>query len=55
MFVESLPVTGTQKVQGHKIFGDGGFQASSPGLHDLRALKPKTRHDQTTSEATAAR
>ncbi len=37
-FVDALPITGTQKVQKHKIFPNG-FSPSTPGLHDLRDRK----------------
>lgn len=37
-FVDALPVTGTQKVQKHRIFPHG-FSPDTPGLHDLRDLK----------------
>lgn len=37
-FVDALPVTGTQKVQKHRIFPHG-FSPEAPGLHDLRDRK----------------
>ena len=37
-FVDELPVTGTQKVQKHRIFPDG-FRAGLPGLYDVREQK----------------
>jgi acyl-coenzyme A synthetase/AMP-(fatty) acid ligase len=37
-FTDELPLTGTQKVQKHRIFPDG-FRADLPGLHDLRDQK----------------
>lgn len=37
-FVDELPITGTQKVQKHRIFPDG-FRAGLPGLHDVRDQK----------------
>lgn len=37
-FTDELPVTGTQKVQKHRIFA-GGFRPDLPGLHDLRDQK----------------
>lgn len=37
-FIEDLPVTGTQKVQKHRIFPNG-FRPDLPGLHDLRDQK----------------
>lgn len=37
-FVDELPITGTQKVQKHRIFPDG-FRANLPGLHDVREQK----------------
>jgi crotonobetaine/carnitine-CoA ligase len=36
--VDELPITGTQKVQKHRIFPDG-FRAELPGLHDVRDQK----------------
>jgi acyl-CoA synthetase (AMP-forming)/AMP-acid ligase II len=36
--VHELPITGTQKVQKHRIFPDG-FRADLPGLHDVRDQK----------------
>lgn len=36
--VDDLPITGTQKVQKHRIFPDG-FHAGLPGLHDVRDQK----------------
>jgi crotonobetaine/carnitine-CoA ligase len=39
VFVEELPVTGTQKVQKHRLFGDGRDPRTLPDAHDLRALK----------------
>ncbi len=39
VFVDELPVTGTQKVLKHKIFGDGVDPRRVPNAHDLRALK----------------
>lgn len=37
-FVDELPVTGTQKVQKHRIFPNG-FRSDLPGLHDVRDQK----------------
>lgn len=37
-FVDELPVTGTQKVQKHRLF-PGGFRPDLPGLHDVREQK----------------
>ena len=37
-FVDELPVTGTQKVQKHRLF-PGGFRTDLPGLHDVRDQK----------------
>lgn len=37
-FVDELPITGTQKVQKHRIFPDG-FRAELPDLHDVRDQK----------------
>jgi acyl-CoA synthetase (AMP-forming)/AMP-acid ligase II len=39
VFVDELPVTGTQKVQKHRLFGDGRDPRTLPEAHDLRALK----------------
>jgi crotonobetaine/carnitine-CoA ligase len=39
VFVDELPVTGTQKVQKHRLFGDGRDPRTLPDAHDLRALK----------------
>jgi crotonobetaine/carnitine-CoA ligase len=39
VFVDTLPVTGTQKVQKHRLFGDGRDPRTLAGAHDLRALK----------------
>ncbi len=37
-FVDALPITGTQKVQKHRLFPDG-FHSELPGLHDVREQK----------------
>ena len=37
-FVNELPITGTQKVQKHRIFASG-FRHDLPGLHDVRDQK----------------
>ncbi|WP_159914541.1 AMP-binding protein [Pantoea sp. 18069] len=37
-FVDELPITGTQKVQKHRLFPDG-FRPDLPGLHDVRDQK----------------
>lgn len=39
LFVDSLPVTGTQKVLKHKIFPDGTDPRAQAGVHDFRSLK----------------
>ena len=39
LFVENLPVTGTQKVLKHKIFPDGTDPTQEAGVHDFRDLK----------------
>jgi acyl-CoA synthetase (AMP-forming)/AMP-acid ligase II len=39
VFVDELPVTGTQKVQKHRLFGDGRDPRTLPEAHDLRASK----------------
>lgn len=41
VFVEELPVTGTQKVLKHKIFGEGVDPRQLPNAHDLRDLKKR--------------
>ena len=38
-FVTSLPKTGSQKIQKHRIFADGADPLAAPGLIDLRAAK----------------
>lgn len=43
VFVDELPVTGTQKVLKHKIFGEGVDPRRLDGAHDLRALKKRER------------
>ncbi|MFC3612783.1 hypothetical protein ACFORG_03335 [Lutimaribacter marinistellae] len=45
VFVDDLPVTGTQKVLKHMIFKDGEDPRQLPRAHDLRAFKKrKARH-----------
>ena len=39
VFVDSLPVTGTQKIQKHNIFAEGEDPKTLPGAHDLRSQK----------------
>ncbi|MEM1048899.1 MAG: AMP-binding protein [Pseudomonadota bacterium] len=39
LFVDELPVTGTQKVLKHKIFPDGTDPTQQAGVHDFRDLK----------------
>lgn len=41
LFVDSLPTTGTQKVQKTQIFGPGEDPRSRPGIHDFRARKKR--------------
>jgi len=41
LFVDSLPVTGTQKVLKHAIFADGADPRAQPGAHDFRSLKTR--------------
>jgi acyl-CoA synthetase (AMP-forming)/AMP-acid ligase II len=41
VFVDSLPVTGTQKVLKHMIFGEGQDPRVLPEAHDLRSLKKR--------------
>ncbi len=40
--VDSLPTTGTQKIQKHTIFGPGVDPRSVPGIVDLRSRKRRT-------------
>ncbi|MFY0612620.1 MAG: AMP-binding protein [Hyphomicrobiaceae bacterium] len=42
VFVDTLPVTGTQKVLKHMIFGDGVDPRRAAGAHDLRRLKKRS-------------
>ncbi|MGE0310109.1 MAG: AMP-binding protein [Lautropia sp.] len=39
VFLPGLPVTGTQKIAKHRIFGEGQDPRRLAGAHDLRALK----------------
>ncbi|RMF38046.1 MAG: long-chain fatty acid--CoA ligase [Alphaproteobacteria bacterium] len=39
LFLDELPVTGTQKVLKHRIFGPDEDPLARPGIHDLRELK----------------
>ncbi|WP_211908886.1 AMP-binding protein [Tardiphaga alba] len=41
LFVDSLPTTGTQKIQKHHIFPNGQDPRSSAGVHDLRERKKR--------------
>ena len=41
LFVETLPTTGTQKIQKHQIFADGRDPCTSDGVIDLRARKKR--------------
>jgi len=41
VFVDSLPVTGTQKVLKHMIFGEDQDPRKLPAAHDLRSLKKR--------------
>ncbi|MGI9522984.1 MAG: AMP-binding protein [Hyphomicrobiaceae bacterium] len=43
IFVDTLPVTGTQKVLKHKIFDEAEDPLSRPDAFDLRYLKRRTR------------
>jgi crotonobetaine/carnitine-CoA ligase len=40
-FVDSLPTTGTQKIQKHQIFGSGIDPCAQPGVIDLRQRKKR--------------
>lgn len=46
LFVDELPVTGTQKVVKHKIFAEGEDPLSRPGIFDFRHLKKRGAHKQ---------
>ncbi|MDQ2088786.1 AMP-binding protein [Marimonas arenosa] len=41
LFVDALPVTGTQKVVKHKLFAAGEDPRERPGILDLRSLKKR--------------
>lgn len=41
LFVEEIPVTGTQKVQKHRLFASGEDPRTRPDIHDLRAFKKR--------------
>jgi len=41
VFVDELPVTGTQKIQKHKIFGDGQDPTKLETAYDFRTLKKR--------------
>jgi crotonobetaine/carnitine-CoA ligase len=41
--VESLPTTGTQKIQKHTIYPRGVDPRTAPGVVDLRARKKRPR------------
>ena len=41
LFVDEIPVTGTQKVQKHRLFEAGEDPRQRPDIHDLRALKTR--------------
>ncbi|MEH6526892.1 MAG: AMP-binding protein [Sneathiella sp.] len=41
LFVESLPTTGTQKIQKTQIFGTGTNPLDQPGIFDFRKMKKK--------------
>lgn len=43
VFPESLPVTGTQKVQKHRLCPDGVDPCADPAAIDLREAKSLTR------------
>jgi acyl-coenzyme A synthetase/AMP-(fatty) acid ligase len=40
-FCDSLPTTGTQKIQKHQIFTGGADPRQAPGVVDLRARKKR--------------
>ncbi|MBY6047307.1 AMP-binding protein [Vannielia litorea] len=41
LFVDEIPVTGTQKVQKHALFAGGEDPRTRAGIHDLRSLKKR--------------
>ena len=43
VFRDSLPVTGTQKVQKHRLYPDGVDPCADPAAIDLREAKSPTR------------
>lgn len=43
LFLDSLPTTGTQKIQKTQIFGSETDPREVPGVHDFRKLKKKNR------------
>ncbi len=43
LFLESLPTTGTQKIQKTQIFESDTDPRTLPGIHDFRSLKKKRR------------
>jgi acyl-CoA synthetase (AMP-forming)/AMP-acid ligase II len=42
-FADTLPTTGTQKIQKHQIFPSGADPRTLPGMFDLRARKKRKR------------
>lgn len=42
-FADSIPTTGTQKIQKHAIFGSGVDPRAQAGIHDIRSWKRQTR------------
>ena len=40
-FLDELPVTGTQKIQKHMIFGDDQDPREMPDVYDMRPLKKR--------------
>ena len=40
--VDSLPTTGTQKIQKHTIYPPGSDPRAAPGMADLRSLKKRS-------------
>lgn len=41
LFVDTLPTTGTQKIQKHQIFAGDVDPCALPGVHDMRARKKR--------------
>ena len=46
VFVESLPTTGTQKIQKNLIFPDGEDPRKDPRSYDVRLVKRRLRKEE---------